>query len=181
LLSCASCAEYKQELECLQDALCCLSGIKAPPGFTEDLLAKLPKKATKTLPQQYLSPRIRFFGATAALMLLLGSPLYMLVEAPRPVVESTDNKAQFHIVDNTVIIPEGTVVSGDIRVFNGHLKIAGQVRGSVHLVSSGYSLEDGGAVAGRVEIATWSWLEKLRFGLDQIRHDVRSYVKGALK
>lgn len=179
---CLCCRRYRADLLCLEEALKGCPQVVAPLGFTEAVLEKLPKNSKKAIPYYaYLSPRIRAVGATAALVLLLGSPLYVLVESQRPIVESSDLKAEFTIVGSTVIVPEGATISGDIRVYHGHLQIAGTVEGSVHLVSSGYTLQTSGKVEGSVDIVNWSWLERLKFGLIQIRQDAKSYVKGAWK
>ena len=178
---CLCCRQYSAELSRLEEVLKDCPQMKAPNGFTEALLKKLPKNR-KTIPYySYLSPRIRAVGATAAVVLLLGSSLYVLLETPRPIVESSDLKAQFTIIDSMIVVPEGAVISGDIRVYHGHLKIAGTVDGSVHLVSSDYTLESSGTVVGSVDTINWSWLERLKFGLVQIRQDAKSYVRGAWK
>ncbi|MBS3949075.1 MAG: hypothetical protein KGZ53_00170 [Peptococcaceae bacterium] len=179
---CLCCRRYRDELSRLEEALQDCPQVRAPHGFTEALLKKLPKNYAKAMPRySYLSPRIRVVGAVAALVLLLGSPLYILVESPRPIVESSDLNAQFTIIDSTIIVPEGAIISGDIRVYHGHLKILGTVDGNVHLVSSGYTLESSGTVAGSVDVVKSSWLERLKFGIDQIRQDAKSYVRGAWK
>lgn len=178
---CLCCRQYRAELSSLEEALKDCPQLRTPHGFTEALMKKLPK-TKKAIPYySYLSPRIRAFGATAAVVLLLGSPLYVLVESPRPIVESSDLKAQFTIIDSTIVVPEGAVISGDIRVYHGHLRVAGTVDGSVQLVSSHYTLESSGKVVGSVDIVNWSWLERLKFGLVQIRQDAKSYVRGAWK
>lgn len=179
---CLGCRQYRVELASLEEVLKDCSEMKAPQGFTEALMERLPKNRKKAIPYySYLSPRIRAIGATAALVLLLGSPLYVLVESPRPIVESSDLQAQFTINDSTIIVPEGDVISGDIRVYHGHLQISGTINGSVHLVSSRYTLESSGKVIGNIDIINWSWLERLKFGLVQIRQDAKSYVRGAWK
>lgn len=181
LEGCKDCRSYLNDSLQLEETLRNLPSLSAPENFTSDLLAKLPKQRRKTVPSEYLSPRIRALGATAALAVLLGSPLYMLVESPRPTVKSTDLNAQFYIVENTVFLPEGAVVRGDITVYNAKLLLAGRVEGTILLMSSDLTTESTGCITGTVQSGTWSWFERLKFGLDQIRQDAKSYVKGALK
>lgn len=178
---CLCCRQYSAELSRLEKDLRDSPQMRAPHGFTEALLKRLPQSVKKPFIYSYLNPRIRAVGAAAALVLLLGSPLYVLVESPRPIVESSDLSAQFTIVNSTIIVPEGAVISGDIRVYHANLIIRGTVSGSVHLVSSGYSLESSGSVRGSVDVVNLSWFERLKFGLVQIRQDAKSYVRGAWK
>lgn len=173
--SCPACASLGREFQQIDQGLRSLADVSAPIDFTEQLLKKLPKRKKPIL----WLPRMRVVGATAALVLLLGSPLYLLTENPKPYVESSDARAQVQIVDATVHVPAGTVVRGDLRVYNAELRVAGRVEGTVYLVSSGLSVEQDGQVVGSVKMLPQSWMERLRFGILQVSQEVRSYVKGA--
>lgn len=172
---CKECASLSLVMQQIEEGLRHLPQSRAPRDFTGQLLNRLPEQRK---PAKWL-PRVRVLGATAALVLLLGSPLYLLTENTRPYVESSDTRAQVQIAGTYVYVPAGTVVKGDLRVYNAELKVAGRVEGTVYLISSGLSVEPDGQVVGSVKMLPQSWMERLRFGLVQVSHEVRSYVKGA--
>jgi anti-sigma factor RsiW len=66
------------------------------------------------------------------------------------------------IVENdTVIVPEGEVVKGDIVVRNGKLKIEGEVQGDVTVINGEQYLASAGKVTGEIsevnEVFEWIW------------------------
>jgi anti-sigma factor RsiW len=65
------------------------------------------------------------------------------------------------IENNTVIVPEGKKVLGDIVVKNGNLKIEGQVDGNVTVINGEKYLASAGQVTGDIEeinqLFDWLW------------------------
>lgn len=163
--------------ELLEEGLTSLPDVPAPVGFTDALLARLPQHS----PRQSLFERWRLFGAVAALLLLLGSPLYILTESGRPMVESTDPDAKFELKGSVVTVGTGEVLRGDLRVYNAELRVQGRIEGTVYLAASNLAITPPGEVAGEVRVLPHAWLTRLRFGLVQMGLEVRSYVRGALR
>jgi len=167
----------KVEIEQLEDGLSALPDVPAPAGFTAALLSRLPLPSRR----QVRLYKWRTAGAIAAMLLLLGSPLYVLTESARPAIESTDPNAQIELKGSTVIVPAGEVVHGDLRVYNARLRVQGRIEGTVYLAASDLKIEPPGEVVGQVRVLPHSWLARLRFGLVQMGLEVRSYVRGALR
>lgn len=163
--------------ELLEEGLSSLPDVPAPAGFTAALLSRLPRGPAR----QTRFQRWRTFGATAALMLLLGSPLYILTAGARPMVESTDPQAGIELEGRTVTLRAGEVLRGDLRVYNAELRVQGRIEGAVYLAASTLSIDPPGEVVGEVRVLPQSWLMRLRFGLVEMGLEVRSFVRGALR
>jgi len=166
-----------RKYELLEEGLTSLPDIPAPAGFTAALLARLPRRS----PRQARFERWRTFGAVAALLLLLGSPLYILTESGRPMVESTDPDVNIELRGSVVTVGAGEVLQGDLRVYNAKLRVQGRIEGTVYLAASNLAIEPPGEVVGEVRVLPHAWLTRLRFGLVQMGLEVRSYVRGALR
>ncbi|MBT9176163.1 MAG: Anti-sigma-W factor RsiW [Firmicutes bacterium] len=123
--------------EQLEEGLGSLPDIPAPVGFTASLLARLPRLSER----KTRFHRWRTALAVAALLLLLGSPLYGLTDSARPMVESTDLHAGIELVGNTVTVKAGEVLRGDLRVYNTELRVQGRIEGTVYLAASNLSIE----------------------------------------
>jgi len=163
--------------ELLEEGLTSLPDMPAPVGFTAALLARLPRRAQR----QKRFERWRTFGAAVALLLLLGSPLYVLTESGRPMVESTDPDVSIELQGSIVTVRAGEVLRGDLRVYNAELRVQGRIEGTVYLAASNLAVEPPGEVVGEVRVLPHAWLTRLRFGLVQMGLEVRSYVRGALR
>jgi len=163
--------------EQLEEGLGSLPDIPAPEGFTAAILARLPREAERRASWR----KWRTAGAVAALMLLLGSPLYVLTDGARPMFESTDPHVSIQLRGGVVTLPAGEVLRGDLRVYNAELRVAGRIEGAVYLAASKLAIKPLGEVVGEVHVLPQSWLTRLRQGLVQMGMEVRSYVRGALR
>lgn len=65
------------------------------------------------------------------------------------------------VKNNTVIVPEGEVVKGDVTVKNGKLIIEGKVDGDVTIVNGEKYTASAGQVTGQIheinEVFDWIW------------------------
>lgn len=63
--------------------------------------------------------------------------------------------------NDTVIVPEGEVVEGDLVVKNGDLRIEGQVDGNVTIINGDKYMASAGNVTGDIdeidEVFEWIW------------------------
>jgi anti-sigma factor RsiW len=176
LAKCSECrALYEQHLA-VERQLRSLPKIPAPA----DLTGKVLRQVSVCVPIVIARPVAwwRMLGVAAALIILLGSPLYMLAQPSRPYVSCADPDARFEIVGNRVVVPLDVHIAGDLKVVNGHLTVLGTVEGQITLIRSALVAGPEASVRG-VETVNWSWYESLIFGLTQMREDVRSFVRGA--
>jgi anti-sigma factor RsiW len=164
LQECQPCQSHFQELKRTIALVQSTSHIQAPVNFTANVMARLPKEKKQVGIQRWLRQHPMVTAATLFLSLMVGSMITGWNEDHEFSVSKHPNLV---IENNTVIVPEGKTVQGDIVVKNGDLKIEGQVKGNVTVINGEKYLASAGQVTGEIEeinqLFDWIWyhLEKL--------------------
>ena len=166
LKTCEKCQKHMHELSDTIAFVTSAAHITAPPHFEEEVMKRLPRPKNRVGVQKWLR-RHPLLIAAAMFMLLMGGTL----------IGNYTNDDQFSvtkqpnlIVDGqTVIVPEGEVVKGDIVVKNGDIVIEGEVDGSVTVINGKY-MASTSVVTGEVkeinEVFEWIWYEMKRMASD---------------
>lgn len=147
LQQCAECKEHMHELNDAVSFIKSASHVMAPVGFEASVMNRLPKRKNTVGIQKWFR-RHPGFVAAAVFMLLMGATFF----------SSMANDEQFSftkqpnlVVDGeTVIVPEGEVVKGDLVVRNGDLIIEGQVEGNVTVINGKY-MASTSVVTGQID------------------------------
>lgn len=128
---CERCQKHFHELKRTITWVQSAEQLSAPESFTNNVMAKLPK-------EKYRVSYVRWFKAhpivTAAaifFIFMFSSVFSAWDQGSELVVSKQENLI---IEGDTVIVPEGVTVSGDLLVKNGNLKIDGTVDGNVTLI-----------------------------------------------
>lgn len=163
LQRCTDCQEYFRELNKAIALVQSTSHIQAPDDFTSKVLAGLPKEKKKNEIQRWFRGHPLLTAASLFIALMTGSILTTWNEEHQFSVSKQPNL----IVENdTVIVPEGEVVKGDVVVRNGKVKIEGEVQGNVtvingELINGEKYLASAGNVTGEItevnEVFEWIW------------------------
>lgn len=157
LQSCGDCKQLMQELSETIAFVKSASHITAPPDFEAAVMARLPKPKSRVGMQKWIR-RHPFFVAAAVFCLFMSATLlgsfmddqnFSVSKQPNLVVEG-----------QTVIVPEGEVVKGDIVVKNGDLVVKGEVDGNVTIINGQY-MASSAVVSGNIEeideAFEWLW------------------------
>jgi len=157
LHSCGDCKQLMQELSETIAFVKSASHITAPPDFEAAVMARLPKPKNRVGMQKWIR-RHPFFVAAAVFCLFMSATLlgnfmddqhFSVTKQPNLVVEG-----------QTVIVPEGEVVKGDIVVKNGDLIVEGEVDGNVTIINGQY-MASSAVVSGKIEeideAFEWLW------------------------
>lgn len=157
----ASCPECKIHFHQLKKTIALVqstSHIKAPNNFTENIMAKLPKEQKKVSVKRWLMHHPLLTAAALFLILMTGSLSASWNEDQQFSVSKQPNLI---VQNDTVIVPEGEVVKGDVTVRNGKLKIEGTVEGNVTLINGERYMASAGKVTGDIEeineVFEWIW------------------------
>lgn len=158
LHSCADCQDYFRELKKALALVQSTSHIQAPDDFTAKVMGKLPKEKKKTEIQRWLKGHPFLAAASLFLALMTGSIFTTWNEEHHFSVSKQPNL----IVENdTVIVPKGEIVKGDVVVRNGKVKIEGEVQGDVTVINGEKYLASAGNVTGKItevnEVFEWIW------------------------
>lgn len=128
----------------------------------ERIMSQLPKPKNKER-SRFVSLLYRYPGLTAAavfLLVILGSSFATWEEDSRMIVSGED--LQHVVIDgNTVIVPEGVKISGNLTVENGKVEVQGSVDGDVTVIDGSMVLASTGHIAGQSrtidQALDWFW------------------------
>jgi anti-sigma factor RsiW len=157
--------EYKKTIAVVKGT----SRMQAPPDFTAKVMASLPKEKKKVGMQRWLRNHPLIAAASLFLLLMTGSVFSTWNQEREFSVSKQDNLV---VQNDTVIVPEGEVVKGDVIVRNGKLKIEGEVQGNVTVINGEQYLASAGHVTGQIEevnaVFDWIWYHMKKIAFDVI-------------
>jgi anti-sigma factor RsiW len=157
--------EYKKTIAVVKGT----SRMHAPPNFTAKVMASLPKEKKKVGMQRWLRNHPLIAAASLFLVLMLGSVFSTWNQEREFSVSKQENLL---VQNDTVIVPAGEVVKGDVIVRNGTLKIEGEVQGDVTVINGEKYLASAGHVTGQIEevneVFDWIWYHMKKTAFDVI-------------
>lgn len=161
LQACDDCRQHFLELKKTIALVQSLSHIKAPERFTEKVVLSLPKETRVIGVQRWIRKHPFFTAASLFFALTTGGLLSSWQqEADNFAFTKYDN---LHIENDTVIVPAGEKVQGDIVVRNGDIRIEGEVQGDVTVINGEKYMASAGNVTGEIEEIDeafgWMWFK----------------------
>lgn len=158
LHSCKDCETYFHQLKKAIALVQSTSHIQAPNSFTVNVMAKLPKEKKKVGIQRWMHNHPVLTAASIFILLMTGS-LFSTWEKNHEF--SVSKQPNLVIQNNTVIVPKGEIVKGDLVVRNGELRIEGEVHGDVTVINGEQYVASAGRVTGDIEevnaLFEWIW------------------------
>ncbi|WP_338450572.1 anti-sigma factor [Niallia oryzisoli] len=146
--------QLKKTIALVQSA----SHIQAPNNFTANIMANLPKEKRNVGVKRWFMQHPLLTAASLFLVLMAGSLLSTWNQDQQFSVSKQPNLV---VQNDTVIVPEGEVVRGDVLVRNGKLKIEGKVDGNVTVINGEQYMASAGKVTGEIkeinEVFEWLW------------------------
>lgn len=168
LQSCKDCEALFNELKKTIAFVRSVSYMQAPDDFTANVLARLPKEKRKIWMQRWVKNHPMLAAASLFFILMMGS-LFSTWNEDREF--SVTKQKNLVVQNNTVIVPKGETVKGDVIVRNGKLKIEGEVQGDVTVINGEKYLASAGHVTGQIdevnEVFDWIW-----YHIKKTTHDV---------
>lgn len=155
---CESCRELMDDLTDVVEFIGQAELVEAPAGFVNNVMQSLPQKKPKVGVQRWLR-RHPFLSAVAMFFILMSVSLF----------SSYGNDQQFSVTQQpnlvvegeTVVVPEGEVVKGDLVVKNGDLRIEGEVDGNVTVIGGSKYMASTAVITGTSEeidkAFDWLW------------------------
>lgn len=159
LQSCSECQQHMHELSDTVAFIKSATHIMAPPSFEENVMNRLPKRKNTAGIQKWLRKH-PIFVAAAVFFLFMGATL--LGSYPNDNQFSVTKQPNLIVDGQTVTVPAGEVVEGDIVVKNGNIVIEGEVDGNVTVINGEY-MASTAVVSGKIEEVDqafeWLWYE----------------------
>ena len=158
LKECEACRTHFHELQRTIALVQSTSHISAPSQFTQNIMSKLPKEKKKVGMERWLQ-RHPLFAAAAVFFVLMGGSLMTTWSGGDEFAFTNSDDV---VVDGqTVVVPEGSVVEGDLLVRNGDLRVEGQVNGDVTVINGERYMAGAGSINGDIEeidqAFEWLW------------------------
>jgi anti-sigma factor RsiW len=156
---CEECNQHFQELKKSIAFVQSTSHIQGPDeDFTMRIMQNLPKEnKTVGIKRWFVSHPI-LTAASLFLLLMTGSLFSVWNDNNNFSVSKQPNLV---VNNDTVIVPEGKVIEGDVTVKNGSLIIEGEIRGNVTIVNGEQVMASAGNVTGEIrvvdEMFEWLW------------------------
>ncbi|WP_347552702.1 anti-sigma factor [Pseudalkalibacillus hwajinpoensis] len=161
LQTCGDCKEHYEELKKTQSFLLSSPSMKAPDGFTSKVMQQLPQEKRTFWIKRWLKSHPIVTAAVLFLALMAGSVYSSWTSEDQ--LSALSGNLRFDQETNTVIVPEGEVVEGDLTVKNRNLEIEGQVRGDVLVINGEQYMASAGQVTGDIKevdhILDWTWYQ----------------------
>ncbi|CAM4391102.1 zf-HC2 domain-containing protein [Saccharibacillus endophyticus] len=128
--------------------------------MTDRIMSFLPQPKKHSPVWNWVRRHPALTAAAAFILIMLGTSIGFWNADTQLVVRGSDlNRVQ--VEGNTVIVPEGTIVSGDLTVERGELKIYGDVEGNVTVIDGSAYQASTAHVAGQVkdinQAFDWVW------------------------
>lgn len=165
LQTCPACQSYFQELNRTEALVKSASLIAAPNNFTNQVMARLPKEKSRIGIQRWFRNHPMLIAVSLFLVLMAGSIVNVWNDDQK---FSYTKQPNLLVENDTVIVPKGEVVKGDVIVKNGNIKIEGKVDGNVTVINGENYLASAGAVTGDIqeidEMFEWLWYKMKESG-----------------
>lgn len=162
LLSCPDCRVKFKELE--QTDMLMFSLMHQNPVASDDLVSRILESLPKTKKERRFITWIKRHPALTAASLFLVVMLMSTVTFWSPdrqlVVRGVDLD-QVIIKGDTVIVPSGKIVTGDLTVENGKAQVYGDVKGNVTVIDGSLYQASTAHISGQVksidQAVSWLW------------------------
>lgn len=158
LHSCKACQAHMHELSNIVAFVKGAAHIEAPNDFSHSVIARLPKEKSHAGVSKWLR-RHPVLTAAAMFLLLMSSALFTNFNDEK---QFSFTKQENVVVEGqTVIIPEGQVVKGDLVVRNGDVQIDGELDGNLTIINGSKYMASTAVITGTSEEINeafdWLW------------------------
>lgn len=158
LQTCSDCRDYFHELKKAVALVQSTARISAPDDFIDKVMAQLPKEKKQVVAKRWFKQHPFLTAASLFLLLMTGSIFASYNEDQRFAVTKQPNLI---VEGETVIVPAGKTIKGDVVVQNGDILIKGQVDGDVTVINGEQYMAAAGKVTGHIEkidqAFEWLW------------------------
>lgn len=159
LAACSSCRQMLGQLERTEANLRVPQKLVVPAGLKESIMQHIPRSAkqNRRMPRLKLHPLS--IAACAILLMVVAHYTFRVYSDQEMVVQGTLD--QLFISGDTVVVPAGVTVVGNLKVKRGKIQIDGNVEGDVTVIDGSYNLASSAYISGRVtiidETMDWVW------------------------
>lgn len=160
LLSCEACRKRLRQLEKTEALLQSWKPQQVPNGLTERIMNSLPQTKRNNAWYSWVRRHPAISAAAVFFLVMFSSFLSTWNENHELTVKGSDLQSVV-IKDNTVYVPEGTTIAGDLTVENGKLQVNGDIKGNIIVIDGSVNLASTAHISGQIkqidEAFSWIW------------------------
>ncbi|MDC3417173.1 zf-HC2 domain-containing protein [Aquibacillus salsiterrae] len=158
LQSCEACQSHFHELKRTVTLLETTSKLQVSSNFTEKVMNHLPKENKRISYMRWFKRHPILSAAAVFFIFMFGSILSVWNQDSQL---SVSKEKDLIIQGDTIIVPEGVTVEGDLVVKNGDLKVDGSINGDVVIINGEHLMASAGDVVGEIDqvnqVFEWIW------------------------
>jgi anti-sigma factor RsiW len=168
IADCAACKQHFYELKKSIAFVQSLSHTKAPIGFTNSVMSKLPKEKRRVSWQSGLKRHPFLVAASLFVVLMAGSIMSTWSQGQGRFEFSAPHSQHLKVDEakHTVIVPAGQTIEGDIVVRNGNIEVDGEVKGNVVAIDGEVYMASTAHISGDTQeinkALEWIWYNTKR-------------------
>lgn len=158
MLVCAECRDWFRSMERTEALVGTLPEMNAPEGLAERIMQSLPPAKRKNRWFDSIKRHPAISVAAVFAFVMLGSYVSMWNQDKELLVKG-DNLDQLIFQNNTVYVPAGTTVNGDLTVKGGKIVVEGDIKGDLVVINGEANLASTAKVGHFTKIdEAFSWL-----------------------
>ena len=163
LLSCTECSLRYKKMQHTEAMVRSLPHLAAAPDLTDRIMASLPKQPKRrNSVLQWIKRHPAVSVASMFLFIMLSASLSVWNQDTEMVVKGASLE-QVVIKGNTVYLPAGHTIEGNLMVKRGKIQIDGNVKGNLVVIDGTYNLASTAHISGKIrkvdQVIDWLWFE----------------------
>jgi anti-sigma factor RsiW len=163
LLSCTECSLRYKKMQHTEAMVRSLPHLAAAPDLTDRIMASLPKQPKRrNSVLQWIKRHPAVSVASMFLFVMLSASLSVWNQDTEMVVKGASLE-QVVIKGNTVYLPAGHTIEGNLMVKRGKIQIDGNVKGNLVVIDGTYNLASTAHISGKIkqvdQVIDWLWFE----------------------
>jgi anti-sigma factor RsiW len=162
LIGCPSCRQRLNQLEKVEALIHASPRQNVPSGLTYRVMQMLPPVQRKSIWKQWFRSHPAASVAAVFTLVMLGSFLSSWNQDSELIVKGTDLQSLV-IKGDTVLVPAGQTVAGNLMVENGKLVVDGDIKGNIVVIDGSVSLASTAHISGQIteidQAFSWLWFK----------------------
>lgn len=162
LKECAQCKKKLIQLEKVDALIKSWPETRVSEGLTERIMQALPP-AKKSNPWYTRVRKYPGLSAAAVFVFLMTASFVTLWDEDKEMLVKGSDLQSIKIEGDTVIVPKGSTVAGDLTVSNGKLQVEGEVQGNLIVIDGSIAQASTAHISGKVtqidEAFSWLWFK----------------------
>jgi anti-sigma factor RsiW len=162
LLTCPDCKQLLKQLERVEALVQAWQQPETPMGLTERIMQALPPVKRRNPGWRWVRNHPAASAAAVFVLVMMGSFVSTWNKDTELIVKGVDLQSVV-IQGNTVYVPAGKTVAGNIMVENGKLQVEGDIKGNIVVIDGSVNMASTAHISGQIteidQAFSWLWFK----------------------